>query len=183
MKDEKVNGMTKKTDNTSKTKNTLKRSTEIERSFFGLDSRVVMLALYLCSSILFFLLKTSLVFVVFWLLSFLVYQFSKDPLVKLHALQAASINMIAFLLRLLMDTVGSFIVSYVTQSGGGEMELAQPVQIMGWVSLAVSLCVLAAQMLGSETAIRGMQTKLPVIHSFGKLMARFFLPGDAAAEE
>jgi len=175
--------MTKKTDNTNKTKNTLKRSTGIERSFFGLDSRVVMLALYLGSSILFFLLESPLVFVVFWLLSFLAYQFSKDSLVKLHALQAASINMIAFLFRLLINIVSSFIVSYVIQTGGGEIELAQPAQMMGWVSMAISLAVLAAQMLASETAMRGMQTKLPVIYPFGKLMARFFLPGDIAAEE
>ena len=175
--------MTKKTDQSKKNKNVSKRSTEIERSFFGLDSRVVMLALYLGSSILFFLLESPLVFAVFWLLSLMAYQFSKDALVQLHALQAAAIHMIAFLFRLLINTISSFIVSYITQIGGGELELAQPAQIVGWISLTLSLLVLAVQMLASETAMRGMQLKLPVLYAFGKLMARFFLPGSAAAQE
>ncbi|MCE5196215.1 MAG: hypothetical protein LLG09_03695 [Negativicutes bacterium] len=175
--------MTKKSDQSHKNKNAAKHGTEIERSFFGLDSRVVMLALYLGSSIFFFLLKSPLVFAVFWLLSLLACQFSKDELVQLHALQAAAIHMIAFLFRLLINLISSFIISYITQSGGGELELAQPAQIMGWFSLALSLLVLAAQILASETAMRGLQLKLPVLYAFGKAMARFFLPGSAAGQE
>lgn len=145
-----------------------------DQTFLGIDSRYIALILYIGSSLVTFFQPSPFVPLVLWLLGMLTYQYCKQEFLSFHALQSASINIIAVLLRFGISFVNSLMIQQVVGSGGNQEVLLQQAQQMGWISLGLTVFLLSLQIFGAETALRGHEKRIPVVHPLGLYMATLF---------
>ena len=152
------------------------------QTFLGIDSHYVALLLYIGSSLVNFFQPSPFVPLVVWLLGLLTYQYCKQEFLSFHALQSASINIIAVFLRFGISFVNSLMIQQVVGSGGNQEVLLEQAQQMGWVSLGVTVVLLVTQIYGAETALRGLKKKIPLVYTLGLYMATLFFGGSSKDE-
>ena len=159
---------------TSKNEYKKKNSPVMVSKFLGLETQYVALILYIGTSAVYFVQPSPLVPLVFWLLSLLTYQFSKDEFLSFHATQAAGLNTLAVFLRFGLSFISSVLFQQNALIAETQNVLQSQAQMIGWVSMGITILLLILQIFGAETAMRGIEKKIPVVFPLGRFVTELF---------
>ena len=158
----------------SKSEYKKKNSPVIVSKFLGLETQYVALILYIGTSAIYFVQPSPMVPLIFWLLSLLTYQFSKDEFLSFHATQAAGLNTLAVILRFGLSFISSVLIRQNALITEAEIILQNQAQMIGWVSMGITVLLLLLQIFGAETAMRGIETKIPIVFPLGRFVTELF---------